>query len=208
MEFLEKLNDNEKWYLSLWFIIVVFIACWPIGLIILIMRNTGNKNAMFMGTTDKRKYMLGGLALIIFGVFQIESSLLWGLAMVAGGGALLYYSKTLADKAERNKKYIDLIVNQHEGSLDNIAGICGIPYEKAINELKYLNAVGVLKNITLDEAARTVSLIEVPEEKTLPGDGQGQMQEVSCKCPGCGAKMLVIKGTITNCEYCDTPITI
>ncbi|MDC7279250.1 hypothetical protein NXH64_07015 [Butyrivibrio fibrisolvens] len=211
MNVIEKYGaDKNKWYLSIWFIVIMFFVFCPAGIALLILRNSGNKKSMFIGTTDKRKYILAGAALIILGISQIKSSTVWGLLMIAGGGALLYYSKTLVDKAERNKKYIDLIVNQREGSIDNIAGVCSIPYDKAIKELKYLQTVGVLNNISIDEANRVVTLIEAQQVADRSGGLLGslvQAEEVTCTCPGCGATKLVIKGTSTCCEYCDTPMS-
>lgn len=203
--------DTSKWYFSTWFIIVMFIAFWPAGIALLILKNSKNKNAMFIGTTDKRKYMLGGAALVIIGLSSIGDHAFWGLAMIVGGAAMLYYSKTLVDKAERNRKYIDLIVNQHEGSIDNIAGVCNIAYDKCIKELKYLQTVGVLSNVSIDEAGRMVNLIQtqpvIERNQSILSPFATPAEEVTCTCPGCGAKVAVVKGTSVTCEYCDSPIT-
>ena len=60
--------DTSKWYFSTWFIIVMFICFWPAGIALLILKNTGKKNTLFIGTTDKRKYVLGGVALVVIGL--------------------------------------------------------------------------------------------------------------------------------------------
>ena len=203
--------DTSKWYFSTWAIIVAFIVFWPAGLALLILKNTKNKNAMFIGTTDKRKYMLGGAALVLIGIATISDHTLWGLLLIIGGAAMLYYSKTLVDKAARNRKYIDLIVNQHEGSIDNIAGVCSIPYDKCIKELKYLQTVGVLSNVSIDEANRVVNLIQtqpvIERSQSILSQFAQAPEEVTCTCPGCGAKVIVPKGASVTCEYCDSPIT-
>lgn len=202
--------DSSKWYFSTWFIVLMFIACWPVGIALLILRNTGKKSAIFLGSTDKKKYVTGGIGLVILGVCIIGSSTTWGLLMIIGGAAMLYYSKTLADKAERNRKYIDLIINQHEGSIDNIASVCNITYDKCVKELKYLQTVNVLNNVSIDETGRTINLIQtapvVDRPVSMIPSGQAATQ-VTCTCPGCGAKVAVFKGTSINCEYCDSPIT-
>lgn len=204
-------NNQNKWYLSGWFIVLMFIVFWPAGIALLIMRNTGNKNALFIGSTDKKKYIIAGVALIVLGLAMITESTVYGILMIAGGGALLYYSKTLTDKAARNRRYIDLIVNQKEGSIDNIAAVCNIPYDTAVKELKYLQTVGVLNNISIDEVNRTISLVEPKPNYTnnpLNTFAQaGPQEEVTCTCPGCGAKVLLVRGSSVQCEYCDSPIT-
>ena len=202
--------DTSKWYFSTWFIIVMFICFWPAGIALLILKNTGRKDALFIGTTDKRKYVLGGVALLVIGLSTISDHTFWGLLMIVGGAAMFYYSKNLADKADRNRKYIDLIVNQHEGSIDNIAGVCNIAYDKCVKELKYLQTVGVLSNVSIDETGRTVNLIQTQPQaernvSILPPFAQAE--EVTCTCQGCGAKVVVAKGTTVKCEYCDSPIS-
>ena len=204
-------NNQNKWYLSGWFIVLMFIVFWPAGIALLIMRNAGNKNALFIGSTDKKKYIIAGIALIVLGLAMITESTIYGILMIAGGGALLYYSKTLTDKAARNRRYIDLIVNQKEGSIDNIAAVCNIPYDTAVKELKYLQTVGVLSNISIDEVNRTISLVQ-PEPSFINNamnafTQAGPQEEVTCTCPGCGAKVLLVRGSSAQCEYCDSPIT-
>ena len=202
--------NNSKWYLSTWFIVVMFIVFWPVGIALLIMRNQGNKNALVIGSTNKKTYVIAGVAFLILGIMAADDNTFWGILLIVGGLALFYYSKRLTDMAGRNRKYIDLIVNQKEGSLDNIAGVCSVSYDKVVKELKYLQTVGVLSNIRLDEANRTVELIEqVISEKPVSINPFGQAdtrEEVSCKCPGCGATKVLIKGTSAVCEYCDTQI--
>ena len=192
--------DTSKWYFSTWFIIVMFICFWPAGIALLILKNTGRKDALFIGTTDKRKYVMGGVALVVIGLATISDHTFWGLLFIVGGAAMFYYSKNLADKADRNRKYIDL----------NIAGVCNIAYDKCVKELKYLQTVGVLSNVSIDETGRTVNLIQTQPQaernvSILPPFAQAE--EVTCTCQGCGAKVVVAKGTTVKCEYCDSPIS-
>ena len=207
-------NGQRPWYFSTWFIIIMFFVFWPAALGLLIYRNSKNKSALFMGTTDRNKYIIGGVVLAIIGLARIKTT--FGVIMLIGGVVLFIYSAQLAKKSERNRKYIDLIVNLGETSIDNIASVCNVPYETALKEIKFLQTVAVLNNVVIDEAARSVRKVAAPQQNA-PSDfeqlagmltgGSSSPEMVTCTCPGCGAKVALPKGSTTNCEYCDSPIT-
>ena len=91
-----------------------------------------------------------------------------------------------------------------------------IPY--LVKELKSLITFNVLKNATINEADRTITLAQQqPQQQTVTQfvndvaagftGASEQAAPVSCTCPGCGAKVVVRPGQTVVCEYCDTPIT-
>ncbi len=210
-------GQGRPWYFSTWFIIVMFFVCWPIAIGLLIFRNknisASGKKTLFVGTTDRKKYIIVGVIMLLIGLSKIGDNFFWGAMFIAGGIALFVYSTKLAKRSERNKKYIELIVNQGETSLDNIAGICNTTFETVVKELKILQKVGVLDNVVIDEVARTVVLNRnIPEQQPAPemnfaGMFNEPAEMVTCTCPGCGAKVAVRRGSTVNCEYCDSPIT-
>ena len=36
--------------------------------------------------------------------------------------------------------------------------------------------------------------------------GVVQNEKVECTCPGCGARIILVKGSAEDCEYCGAPI--
>jgi predicted transcriptional regulator len=226
------MNETKHipWYCSWVAIIIAFFIFWPVGIVLLIVRNTGSKQSAFMGSTNKKMYIIAGVVLILVGLSIFSSEKLVGFFFIVGGGALIYYAANLAKHAERNRMYIDLIVNQGETSLDKIANMCNIQYDTVHKEIKQLIVTNVLKNATIDDNYRTINIVRSSNSvnnggsmagmvnnvanmiswdtsSTENGNAQASDEIITCKCPGCGAKMAIRRGTSINCEYCDTPIT-
>lgn len=205
-------NNKYPWYCSWAAIIIAFFFFWPVGIVLLILRNSQDKKSAFLGASNQKTYKIIGIVLIVFGVLGFTDDAAVGLFIIIGGIALIVYARKLAKQAERNRTYIDLVVNQGETSLDKIANICNIQYEEAVKELTKLVKVGVLKNAQIDENARTITIpraVPVQEDAYAPNtaSAQGaQSERVTCTCPGCGAKVALVRGTTINCEYCDAPI--
>lgn len=205
-------NYDLPWYYSWPVIIAAFFFCWPVGIILVIMRNSANKKTMFSGTSQGKIYVIIGVILIIAGLGSLEGSILSGLFFIAGGVALIYYSKQVKKKALRYKQYIELIVNREETSLDRIASTCNIQYDIVVKDLKLMIEKDILDGAILDQVGRTITVSKPapmrPASYAAPQvEGYAAPVEVSCVCPGCGAKNVVTKGTTINCEYCDSPIS-
>lgn len=209
------MNNHQPWYYSWPVIIIAFLIFWPLGIALIILRSKGSKQSIFMGTTDKKKYYILGLILIIFGIYSlIKKSFLIGIFAILGGLFVGYYATSLAKRSARNRKYIDMIVNHHESSIDRIASVVGLPYNKCLSELNQMISLGVLKNANIDTNTHTIR-IETPAIEQQQGGGfmnsllgsdNGGAEMVTASCPGCGAKVVLRKGSTITCEYCDAPI--
>lgn len=213
-------NNNQAWYYSWWAILIAFIVFWPVGIGLLILKNKNDKQSVFLGTTDKKKYIIVGAALIFVGFSTFSNSIMMGLFMIAGGIALILYAEQLKRRAERNRQYIELIANRGETSMDKIANTCNIQYDVVVKELRTLVNRNILKNAIIDETYRTITVRRetAPQNNTFENvfteagiesqpAGTVENEQVTCTCPGCGAKVVLTRGTTENCEYCDTPIT-
>lgn len=223
------MNNQRPWYYSWWVIILAFVCFWPAGIALLILRNnhanTISKQSLFTNT-NKKRYITVGVILIFVGLTVISDSVLMGLFLVAGGIALIVYSEKLVKAAERRKKYIDLIVNNQVYSLEKIASICNVQYSVVLKELNQLISFGVLKGAYVDESKRQVVLPNgqnaagtitttqnlvngfVSVTQTINSGAAVQPPKmVAVVCPGCGAKMSVQEGTVTECEYCAATVS-
>ncbi len=207
--------QQRPWYLSTIVIILAFLLFWPAGIVLLLLRAKGSgmdRQAVFKGASNQKLYIIGGAILFLLGLsnlFTKSGSKVWGLFMIVGGAALVYFSMRIAKTAARNRDYIDMIVNRDIDDVSAIANACGVPVQTAENEIGQLVAIGVLKNTTIDKNAHTVRFTR-PAVSTQAGSGSfagevgGEMVIVAC--PGCGAKMTLRKGTTCSCDYCDAPI--
>ena len=217
-------NNVTPWYYSWPVIIIAFIVFWPVGLALLILRNTGNKHSVFLGSTDKRKYIIAGVVLIVLAIVSFSNnSGTMGVLYLAGGIALIAYANVLVRKSQRNRMYIDLIVNNTETNLDKIASMCNVQYDTVVKELKSLITFNVLKNASIDEMNRTITINRV-QPQTQPQQqisqfvndvtagftsavAAEQAAPVACTCSGCGAKVVVQPGQTVICEYCGIAVT-
>lgn len=209
-------NNQQPWYYSWGAIIFAFIIFWPAGIALVILKNSNNKNkqSVFMGTTDKKKYVGAGVILAIIGLCSIGDSTLMGLFFLAGGIALILYAEKLKKKAMRNRQYIELIVNRDETSLDKIASICNIKYDIMVKELQFLIDRNVLKGAIIDQGSRIITIRKETPVRNLSNNMinssvaiASEPVQVTCICSGCGAKHVIYKGSTINCDYCDSPIS-
>lgn len=208
------MNQQQPWYYSWPVIIIAFILFWPLGIVLLIMKGKSSKQSIFVGSSDKKFYIVIGVILILLGLTNIKDSALVGLFMIIGGIALILYAEQMAKRANRNKKYIDMIVNQRITSLDTIASTNNISYDNVQKEIRQLITLGVLKDAQIDEMHHSITLAQ-PSVSQSPVQGIQQKNPddsaaagtVVVTCPGCGAKVSVRAGQTISCEYCDTPIT-
>lgn len=211
-------NYDMPWYYSWPVIIFAFIFFWPVGIALVVMRNSANKKTMFSGSSHGVIYIVMGVILILAGIGGLSDNILLALFFIVGGIALIYYSKQVKKKSMRYKQYIELIVNREETSLDKIASVCNIQYDVMLKDLQLMINKDVLEGAILDQNSRTISIRKAapmrpasyataPQMDSAYTTAPAQQVEVTCVCPGCGAKNIVIKGSTINCEYCDSPIS-
>lgn len=217
------MNNEQPIYLNTWVIVLAFIFCWPIGVVLLIMRTNSSKQNMFDGaTTAKICYIVGGI-LILAGLGTFKSSFFGGLFWTAGGIAVIYYGVQNKKKVERYKKYIDLIANQGVRSLDTISNTLNITYSVTKSDIETLISKGTFKGARIDELTRSIELNAVPVMETQNvggtlggfidsisgmageagmGGNSGSSTSVVATCPGCGGTMPAFKGSTVECDYC------
>ncbi len=117
-------------------------------------------------------------------------------------------AKQTKGTAEKYKKYIDIVINRNERSLDNIAYAVGLPYDIVAKDLQDMINIGYLRGAFINHGNREISFEQrqpaVVVQQAAPGQVPVQTQAV--RCPGCGANNVVVVGRVTECEYCGTPI--
>lgn len=218
-------NNAYPWYLSWPVIILVFIFFWPASLALIYLRTQHGRQGAFAAASNKSLYMIMGGLLTILGLAMVGDSTWMGLFMIIGGGVMIGYANTLAKKAARNKSYIDLLVNQGETSVDKIASMLNVKYDVALQELKTMKSLGILKGAEINEATRSVTLAQVQNAAgnisqmvngvtgALLGNASvdaasGAAVMTEGACPGCGAKYTGPKGSTVTCSYCDASFVL
>ncbi|ATW26804.1 hypothetical protein [Candidatus Formimonas warabiya] len=207
-------NTEINWWLSWPMIVVAFIVFWPVGAFLLLRRiNIDKKTALISG---KVITIIGwaGISLAVLGFFVSISQ---GIGkddigaitflLVAGIVLLLVGKKTVKD-AEMYKRYIDIVVNQEITSIDNIAATLNVSYESAREHLERMMKKGYFEGAFIDESAREIVLSKKQSQgHTEKGTGLADHMVVVL-CKNCGANNTVAKGTIGECEYCGSHISV
>ena len=209
------MKNKTKKSTSWGWIIFWLIIFWPVGLFLLFKKLATDKSALMSEKTGPLSII--AWVLIVIGALGFMSSLsnfsfggfIFVLGMIAGGILLLRKVNETKMTATKYKKYINIIANQNVKSIDNIASAMGIPYDVAIKDLQHMIDSNYLpgayinqgnREIVLKQHEPVVSNIEQPV-------GQATPQMATKSCPGCGANNIVTVGSITECEYCGTPIS-
>ncbi|MCR5798858.1 MAG: hypothetical protein K6G69_02190 [Lachnospiraceae bacterium] len=210
-------NNNQAFYYNTWFIVMMFIVCWPVGIALLILRANASKANMFDSGASKIS-MVVGVILCLAALGSFSDSVGLGIFFLIGGIALIKNSLDSKKKVERYKNYIDLIGNRGIVSLDTVSNTMGIPYDKARKEVQQLIDKGSFRGANINDLTRSVELIPVApmnQEYIPPVAGNGmlgafanavagnqQPQSVTATCPGCGGTMVSYKGATVECDYC------
>lgn len=205
-------NQQQPWYYS-WIVIGLALCfIWPVGLALLVMRLNRTKSTVSFGKNQKVIFYVaaGFLFLVAIALFESDSVFM-GLVFAAGGAAVIYYTKKTTKQSERFRQYINMIVNQGIESIDTIASMTNNSYDVVVADLNKMVSQGILRNAVIDQMTRTIILPKAqmtpqPQMAYTSNVGAEPPQMVTVTCSGCGAKMVVAKGMVCNCEYCDTPI--
>jgi len=195
-----------------WWIILWLIIFWPVGLLFLLRKIATDKSAVM--TNHKIVTIIsfvlmgiGGLSLLtnIITLYFGITSMLYSALLIGGGFWLNNLGKKMKATGERYKKYIDVVVNRNETSIDNIAATVGVPYSDALEDLRKMIEAGYFAGAYLDTNSRRIVLAQTHAGPFTQGMAS-QPQEKVVTCNGCGANNKVFVGLVTMCEYCGSPL--
>lgn len=197
-------------------IIFWLIFFWPVGLFLLF-KKFNDKTVLI---SAKKAPTVAAWVLIAFGSLMLLTNIknfftdffvsVIFLAWVVGGVLILQKVRKTKAKAEQYKRYLNVIVNGDERSIDNVASAVSATYGQAQANIQAMIDEGFLKGAYINERNRTVVLSQDARTTrpvyTVAGQPDIQQQPRSVRCPGCGANNVVFGGQITECEYCGTPV--
>jgi hypothetical protein len=199
-------------------IIFWLIVFWPVGLILIIKKLSEDKSAIMSGKSGAAS-VVGWILTAIGALFLLSglsasegSVIVLALFFLAGGILLLRKAQGNKKTAAIYKKYIDIIVNNGESSIDNIAGAVGLGYDKVAADLQKMIDIGYLKNAYINVSTREIIIPRsVPSPELVPqaagSNAAPVAQKLVIRCPACGANATVVSGSVTECEYCGSPLS-
>jgi len=190
-------------------IIFWLILFWPLGLFFLFKKIHTDRTASLNNgrTVAIVSYVLMGFGIVSLGTLNIPGVILFG-----GGGIWLFViSRRMQATGARYRKYIALVVNQEQTSIDAIAAAMGVSYGEAVKELQQMIDRGYFEGAHIDAGSREIHLAKAPpppviaEAPEMPIPAGIPIQERVVACNSCGANNRV-SGQVGECEYCGSPL--
>lgn len=200
---------TEKKQISWEWIIFWCIIFWPVGIYFLVRRLGSDRTATLKnsGTVKKTSIVLivlGVLAMIsAFSSHGTIGTFFYGLLLFILPGVLLY-KKSLSMKYEGRKlqKYIAIVINQGEKSIEKISGAVGVSMQEAQDDLQKMIDQGYFPDTYIDAATFEIILPDRKERDVMDYELERQKNYRVVTCQSCGAQEKVAEGQIRECEYC------
>jgi len=198
------IKKSMSWgWLIFWLIII-----WPVGIFFLFRKLTADKTAILKYS---KIIAIVSYIIIFYGIISLimtfeDTSMLIGVVLFGGGGIwLLRISKKMKRKGQKYKKYIAIVINQSQTSIDYIASSIGESYEIAANDLQEMIDAGYFTNAYINEGSRIIVLSQ-DTSHSVNHSGNAQAQTKVVACSSCGANNTIIAGQTIECEYCGSPL--
>ena len=109
----------------------------------------------------------------------------------------------MKENGGRYKKYIELIINQNQVYINNIATAVGVSREIATKDLQKMIETGYFAGARIDVDQ---GIIILPQRTAMyvSQSPDIQPQEKVVQCQSCGANNKITVGQVSECEYCGT----
>ncbi len=189
-------------------------------------RNLSNKNQPFVVSYELYGYIVGLCILLIpiSALLLLKQDNFYKLLGVSGILGCIF---CLID-IPRQKKYLSLIYDHKERSIDNLAKALKVNYFIATFEIEFIIMNGSLKGVYIDNTARrlvvydeegavdeNIAVIDKVQENNTSQENSSRQEDntrtpprkVVVKCSDCGASNVIEVDEIGECEYCDSHIT-
>jgi len=192
-----------------WFwVVFALIIFWPVGLILLFKRLSTDRTATF--SCGKRLNVVAIVLFIIGGLIIISGTHVIGVLFILGGLVVFRSARKSTAQGNRYRQYVDLVVNQKQRFIPNIASIMRLSNQMVTLELTKMINEGFFVGARIDRATNEIVLMPHPSMMPHHGMPMGvapapvSMERVVV-CDGCGANNRVF-GPTGECEYCGSPL--
>jgi hypothetical protein len=210
--------ENKKKSPSWLTITIWFILFWPVGVYLIWKKLATDKSAAMKNS--KVLKVIGYLfifcaVVMLMTVFDdgtdVGSSLGGMMFYLIGGILILWGAKKIRESGEKYKKYIDVVINQQQHTIDNIAAQVGTSYDNAVKELQKMIDKGYFMNAHIDYASHEIIFENRSTINQFDNSNNSKMEAVAStikvvRCPNCGGNNTIIVGHTNECDFCGSPI--
>jgi hypothetical protein len=152
------------------------------------------------------------VCLFSIGEGDASASIAGFLFYLVGGILIIWGANKVKKSGETYKKYIEIVINQQQRTIDNIATQMGIPYDKTVKGLQDMIDKGYFSGAYIDQANheivfpydRAQKIFQQPEVQV--DTNAAPVQRHMVKCPNCGGNNVINVGQICECDFCGSPL--
>lgn len=204
------MEEKSKWYLSTGVIVLVFIFCWPIAVVLLIIKNVvgfkiEKKSKIAILQKKQKNYQTVAIVFLVLTLVFVSIFLFDGeidflerlgdsiiFLALFGIPSYVYFNKAKSLKRTINNMmiYNDLVVIRNITSIKKLSEKLNISQEQVLRFVSEMIRQNQLDAYIKDE--KEIILKEVNDRKS------------STVCTSCGAKNMYIENRENFCEYCGT----
>ncbi|GAA0076760.1 hypothetical protein UT300005_11380 [Clostridium sp. CTA-5] len=213
-------DANNKKSTSWALVIIALIIFWPIGLYLFYKKVNSDKTAALKNsqTLNVIGYIFTFLAIFYFimiasgnakdlnGNPQIRLYVVT-IFFAIGGSFMLSAAKKMKQNAEKCKKYISVIANENQTSIDDISKIFSTNYDQVFKDLNEMIDKGYFQGSHIDInngkiilQQQKIQQFNNTSEKDNSINKEPKVKEIKCK--NCGANNKFISGETCECEFC------
>ncbi|NFG61999.1 hypothetical protein [Clostridium sp. CMCC3677] len=212
-------NSNEKKSTPWWLVILLLIIFWPVGIYFLYKKLTEDKTLALRNSKILRgigwvficfafiylSMILGGNAKREDG--SIATGIYFAMIFFAGGSIfMIHTAKKMKLNAEKCKKYISIVANENETSINNIATSFSTNSEQVFNDLNEMINKGFFGGAHIDLNTGKIVLPQTAMQQTnreIHNNSEDMKPKIrAVKCKNCGANNKVVSDKVCECEFC------
>ena len=202
-----------------WVLIVLcFVIFWTLGVVLLVKRLAVDRSATITcgRPLTGLAYILSGIGIIylFISIYQGSELTVHAALLIAGGIWLSVLAYKTRETGERYRRYIDLIVNKSQTSIDYIATQVGVTFPVAVGDLKRMIDLGYFPGAFVNVPAKEIRLagssnhlgLQFAHTEPVPIQEPPEAPPRVVSCRSCGANNTVPAWQVVECEYCGTPV--
>ena len=156
----------------------------------------------------KLHFFISWFLCISGGIISLIGALITEKSIVVIGGILIAIAVLNIKAVQRQNKLLLMIVNKNKTSIEELAEAVSVKYETAIRDIGSMMREKILVGLYIDYETKTIVLnkdegiaVETKLQEKL--DNSLDIHTV-VSCKNCGADGVIVKGKVSQCEYCDT----
>jgi hypothetical protein len=179
-----------------------------------------SKAAIVVSQIVEKVQAIAGWYLVLCAVAALigctSTSILDGATFVAililGGGGAAFISAGKKRKKLRLsfKKYVAVLSADPTGSIENMAAAVGTSVDACKADLQKMIDKKFFTTAYIDRENNrlVIPTVTAPDSNTAAASERGSESAsyVSCNCPNCGGINKIMKGMVSECDFCGSPL--